>query len=108
MRTRNTDRGVAKSSGGIYRYGEEVRDDPARRCDEDSDRQATPPLSRASAATRTATSRPRLLSPGRALYGHDCGNQDVDVNEGERRNAAGRSLSDESDEASLIGPIEPD
>ena len=32
--------------------------------------QATPPLSRASAET-TATSRPRLLSPGQALYSHD-------------------------------------
>ena len=40
---------------------------PGRRCHEDSDEQATPPLSRTSAATRTATSRPRLLSPGPAL-----------------------------------------
>ena len=31
--------------------------------DEDSDEQATPPLSQAGASKRTATSKPRLLSP---------------------------------------------
>ena len=40
---------------------------PGRRFDEDSDEQATPPLSQAGASTRTATSKPRLLSPRPAL-----------------------------------------
>ena len=42
----------------------------------DSDGQATPPLSRAGAETRTATSRPRLLSPGPALEKRSGGGSD--------------------------------
>ena len=45
------------------------------------DEEATPALSRARAATRTPTSRPRLLSPGQDLTATTAhGNQDVNAN----------------------------